>query len=313
MRKDQVEREKFYLAKESGAAPPRAGDELEGTLGEFNSYRGRKVEGEESEYGPREEGKLVKLWQVTEDGEQRVLCQGGFGGLGNDAFKSSRKTTPLEAQYGTFGEEKAVFFELQFLANVGLVGEPNQGKSTLLSSMTKARPKIANYPFTTVEPYLGVMTFADGKNLVIADTAGLIAGASTGRGLGFSFLRHIENCRMLLLVLAVPVEVLGDESLTDQEKATVVRQQYQKLKRELEAYSEKIEEKEQLILINKSDLYSEGLRAALGAVLADKGREVRLVSAATGEGMKELKQWLWQWAGEGKMRAGEEDKVRASD
>ncbi|MDR0462940.1 MAG: GTPase ObgE [Pseudomonadales bacterium] len=293
IKKEESGREKYYLEKESGAAPPREQDEVAPPERvKFSDYLNNKIESDDSQYSPTQEGKLLSLVQITEDGQEIVLCQGGFGGLGNDHYKSSRNTTPLEAQYGSFGEEKLVFFELRSLANVGLVGFPNAGKSTLLSVLTKASPKVADYPFTTLEPHLGVMTASDGRDLVIADIPGLIEGASEGRGLGFNFLRHVENCKVLLFVLSLTLEQLADEKLTDRQKAQALKAQYLQLEEELTEYNQLIKDKERLIAINKSDLYSDEFVQEVKKEFADVKTEVLIISAGTRQGLQELQNKL---------------------
>lgn len=290
LKPDEALREKFYLEKEMGAAPSREADQaVAPEKVRFCDFLSQKRDQVDAVYSPLDGQSLIKLAQFTQADEEILLCQGGFGGLGNDAYKSSRNTTPLEAQYGSFGEEKLVFLELQALANIGLVGWPNAGKSTLLSILTKASPKVADYPFTTLEPHLGVMTLPAGKDLVIADIPGLIEGASEGKGLGFDFLRHVENCQTLVFLLSVPLEILGDESLRAAEKAAKLWQQYGQLDEELRAYREVILQKKRLVVLNKIDLYDADLREAIQAEFAGHGVEINHISAATGEGLAELK------------------------
>ena len=166
-----------------------------------------------------------QLVEITEPGQRVVVCQGGFGGRGNTTFKSSAKTTPLEADQGTPGEQKVVVLEQLLLADIGLVGFPNAGKSTLVSVLTSAQPKVGNYPFTTLEPHLGVMNLHD-QEVVVADIPGLIEGASEGKGLGHAFLRHVEHCRVLLYVLALSETVIFDEELSKVAKAKTLYQQF---------------------------------------------------------------------------------------
>ncbi len=236
------------------------------------------------------EANTIKIAELKQDGESIVLCQGGLGGRGNRAFRSSVKQTPMEAEYGTFGEKKEIIFELRLLADLGLVGLPNAGKSTLLSRFTKARPKIANYPFTTIEPNLGIMSSVDGKkDLVIADIPGLIEGASQGKGLGDRFLRHIENCQMLMYVLYLEEEVVFDETIDLKEKAEQLYQQYQLLQNELEAYQPELLNKLSIITINKADIYPEEFQSYFVDFFSKKNIETMLFSGVTGEGLEKIK------------------------
>lgn len=198
----------------------------------------------------------VKAIELMEEGQEVVIAQGGFGGRGNDTFKGPHLTTPLVAEYATQGERRMVVLELKLLADVGLVGYPNAGKSTLLSVITKARPKIASYPFTTLEPQLGVFVSPDGKKeLMVADIPGLIEGASKGKGLGHEFLRHINNCQTLMFVLFLGEEQLFDENLNDDDKAEILWKQYQQLFAELKDYDELLLQKRQIVTLSKVDLY----------------------------------------------------------
>jgi len=232
----------------------------------------------------------VKIAELKEDQQQLVLCQGGLGGRGNRAFRSSTNQTPREAEYGTFGEKKTVILELRLLADLGLVGLPNAGKSTLLSRLTKAKPKIADYPFTTLEPQLGVLSSKDGKKeLVVADIPGLIEGASQGKGLGDRFLRHIENCQSLMYVLFLEEEVVFDDSISLQKKAQQLLQQYQLLQNELGEYHPELLEKSSAITVNKLDIYPQELVKAIEQKFLDENIKVILFSGVTGEGLDEIK------------------------
>ena len=229
-----------------------------------------------------------RLAVMSEEGQEIIVCQGGFGGRGNTSFKGSRNTTPLEAEYGTFGEKKVVTFELKLLADIGLVVYPNAGKSTLLSKITKANPKTANYPFTTIEPNLGVLSLAGGRDVVVADIPGLIEGASEGKGLGFDFLRHVENSQMLLFVLFLEEAQVSMEDIPGKEKADILWDQYQLLRKELKNHHESLLEKPFLVSINKIDIYDEELQKALKAKFKKEKQEVNLFSGFTGEGLDEL-------------------------
>lgn len=234
-----------------------------------------------------------ELVTITEHDQKIIVCQGGFGGRGNDRFKGPAETTPLLAEYGTEGEKRLVLLELKLLADVGLVGFPNAGKSTLLSIVTKARPKIANYPFTTLEPHLGVLTTPDStREIVIADIPGLIEGASDGKGLGFDFLRHIENTKALLYVLSLDETVIYDTTLSEPRKAELLWEQYQKLKHELTVHNPELAVKKSVVSVNKIDLYSEELQTEIQTLFSENQTDVYLFSGVTGIGLVELTQAL---------------------
>jgi len=237
----------------------------------------------------------TQLVELTRPGQTVVVCRGGRGGRGNTAFKSSRLTTPLVAEYGAVGEQRLVVLELKLLAQVGLVGLPNAGKSTLLSRLTKARPKVAAYPFTTLDPHLGVMTRGQGQDLrevVIADIPGLIAGASRGRGLGHAFLRHLEACRLLLYLVYIPTEELANDRLSPAQQATKAWQQFAQLRSEVAAYHQDLAKRPFLLAISKQDLYSAELAAALTAEFCQHGQVATLMSSQTGYGLDELSRRL---------------------
>ncbi len=236
--------------------------------------------------------KGVFLDRIDEIGQEIVICQGGYGGRGNIAFKSSRNTTPMQAEYGTFGEAKQVILELKLLADVGLVGFPNAGKSTFLSKVTKARPKIANYPFTTLEPHLGVLKVQKKgmkQELVIADIPGLIEGASEGKGLGHEFLRHIENCKSLVFMLYLTESQVFDENLSNQQKAEIVWNQFQSLHQELEEYHSILTYKPFCIALNKIDIYPQELSQTIQEYFKLKKHKLLLFSNSTGQGLDKLK------------------------
>lgn len=236
--------------------------------------------------------KKLRLAEITEDGQRVVLAQGGFGGRGNIAFKSSVRTTPLIAEYGTFGERREITLELKLLADVGLVGYPNAGKSTLLAKITRANPKTASYPFTTIEPNLGVLSFPGGRDVIVADIPGLIEGASEGKGLGLDFLRHVENCRALVFVLFLEEAVVSDEGLSDQQKADLVWTQYQALRAELKTYQAGMLEKPALLTLNKIDIYSEPLLSAIEKRFQKEGETLHAFSGFTGDRLSEILQNL---------------------
>ncbi|MEO8581621.1 MAG: GTPase ObgE [Patescibacteria group bacterium] len=231
----------------------------------------------------------TKIVEILEDGQTFLLAKGGKGGRGNEQFKSSSNTTPLEAEKGEPGEELEVLLELKLLADLGLVGFPNAGKSTFLSLVTKANPKIASYPFTTLEPNLGVMSVGDDKEVVIADIPGLIEGASAGKGLGIQFLRHVERCRGLMFVLFLEEDVIFDESLDVAAKVEKLKEQYEALVKELAGYGTQIAKLPQFISVSKIDLYDEELRAEIKRQLCVNSIDPVLWSAVTKEGLDELK------------------------
>ena len=224
-----------------------------------------------------ETGKFV--CDVNYDGQEVVLLKGGRGGLGNFQFRSATNQAPRYAQPGEPMEEMTVILELKLLADVGLVGFPNAGKSTLISSLSNARPKIANYPFTTMEPSLGIVGYRDNKSFVMADIPGIIEGASEGRGLGLRFLRHIE--RNSLLLFMVP----GD---TDD-----IKREYEILLSELKQFNPEMLDKRRVLAVTKCDLLDEELMDMLKETLPDD-LPVVFISAVTGFGLNELKDVLWE-------------------
>jgi GTP-binding protein len=223
-----------------------------------------------------ETGKFV--CDVSYDGQVVMLLKGGRGGLGNYQFRSATNQAPRYAQPGEPMQEMTVILELKLLADVGLVGLPNAGKSTLLSALSSARPKIANYPFTTLEPSLGIVAYRDQKSFVMADIPGIIEGASEGKGLGLRFLRHIE--RNSLLLFMVPGE-------TDD-----IKREYEILLSELSNFNPELLEKHRVLAITKSDLLDEELISMLRETLPDD-LPVVFISAVTGQGLDQLKDILW--------------------
>lgn len=218
------------------------------------------------------------LCEVNSDGELVKLLRGGRGGLGNWHFKSATNRTPRYAQPGEPAIEKTVILELKLLADVGLVGFPNAGKSTLLSAVSAARPKIADYPFTTMEPQLGIVDYRGNRSFVMADIPGIIEGASEGKGLGLRFLRHIERNAVLLFM--VPAD--SDD----------IAAQYSVLLRELEQFNPQLMDKERILAVSKSDLLDDELKEAIAGELPDDLPHV-FISAVTGEGIDQLKDVLW--------------------
>lgn len=289
----QVAREKYFLEKEGQLIPEPEPDQIEPLFESGSNLVNEQFSLKNIDLRAIEKQEIVSL---DEDGQEVIICQGGKGGRGNEAFKSPSNTTPLEAEYGTQGEAKVVFLELRLLADIGLVGFPNAGKSTLLSVLTNARPEVAAYPFTTLQPQLGVMSFkfddqSDGKSdMVLADIPGLIEAAHEGKGLGFDFLRHIEACRGLLYVLSLDEALVFDQQKNEEQKASELIQQYQTLKEELTTYSLLLKEKPSIIGVNKNDLYSEKLREEIDRVItAEIGQKPLLFSAATKDGLDKLR------------------------
>jgi GTP-binding protein len=227
------------------------------------------------------------LFEFTEEGQEFVLCQGGRGGRGNEKFKSPALTTPWIAELGGQGETKQISLELKLLADIGLVGLPNVGKSTLLSVLTKARPKIANYPFTTLEPNLGVMTVGE-QELVIADIPGLVEGAHQGKGLGLDFLRHIEHCSSLVFVLSLDENVMLDAEVTAEDKAEQLWAQYQLLGKELAVHKAELAEKKQSLILSRADLYPVTDIDQIVEFFDKKGKKLVVISAPTHQGLEEL-------------------------
>ena len=224
-----------------------------------------------------ETGKYV--CDVTYDGQVVELLKGGRGGLGNFQFRTATNQTPRFAQPGEPMEEMTIILELKLLADVGLVGFPNAGKSTLLSAVSSARPKIANYPFTTLEPSLGIVDYRDHKSFVMADIPGIIEGASEGKGLGLRFLRHIE--RNSLLLFMVP----GD---TDN-----IKHEYEVLLNELRQFNPDMLDKHRVLAVTKCDLLDDELCEMLRETLPDD-LPVVFISSVTGHGISELKDILWR-------------------
>ena len=217
--------------------------------------------------------------EVTAHGERLVLLKGGRGGLGNWNFKSATNQTPRYAQPGEEGEEGAFILELKVLADVGLVGFPNAGKSTLLSVVSAAKPKIANYAFTTLEPNLGIVEVRDGRSFVMADIPGIIEGAHEGRGLGTRFLRHIERNSALLFMIPADSDDIGRD--------------YEVLLGELEQYNPELLDKSRLLAITKCDMLDDGLMDEMRAQLPEGIRSV-FISSVSGLNIQRIKDLLWE-------------------
>ncbi len=220
-----------------------------------------------------------KLLEITEHGQTEILLPGGRGGLGNDHFKTSTKQTPRYAQPGEPGQERWVVLELKLLADVGLVGFPNAGKSTLLSVLSAARPEIADYPFTTLTPNLGVVAYRDHQSFVMADIPGIIAGAAEGKGLGLRFLRHIE--RNAVLMFMIPADSID-----------IVRE-YETLLEELGKYNPELLDKNRVLAITKADMLDEELEEMIRPILPQDIPHV-FISAIAQKGLTELKDTLWR-------------------
>jgi GTP-binding protein len=219
-----------------------------------------------------------RVAEITEDGQTIILVKGGRGGLGNSNFKTSTNQAPSYAQPGEDFEEAWIIIELKLLADVGLVGFPNAGKSTLLSVVSAAKPEIADYPFTTLTPNLGLVSYYDNKSFVMADIPGIIEGASEGKGLGLRFLRHIERNSVLLFM--VPAD------------SKDIKKEFEILIGELDAYNPELLDKERLLAVSKSDMLDEELKSEIRKQLP-KMPSI-FISSITGEGIKELKDMLWK-------------------
>ena len=218
------------------------------------------------------------LFEMMEPGEERILCKGGRGGLGNNNFKTATNQTPRYAQPGEEGEEGWFILELKLLADVGLVGFPNAGKSTLLAAITAAKPKIANYAFTTLEPNLGIVKYYDDQSFVMADIPGIIEGAHEGKGIGIRFLRHIERNSVLLFMVSAEEDDIAAG--------------YRTLLNELEEYNPELLDKERVLAITKCDLIDKEIEAQIEPTLPEGIPHV-FISSISGEGLKELKDMLW--------------------
>jgi GTP-binding protein len=219
------------------------------------------------------------LFEITVDGEERILTPGGRGGLGNNHFKTSTRQTPRFSQPGEPGREDWNILELKVLADVGLVGFPNAGKSTLLSVVSAAKPEIANYPFTTLVPNLGIVKYRDYRSFIMADIPGIIEGAHEGKGLGTRFLKHIE--RNSLLLFMVPAD------------APSIKKEYKVLEKELKLYNPELLHKDRILAISKSDLLDEELEGMLKKELP-RGIPHIFISSHTGKGIPQLKDLIWK-------------------
>lgn len=219
------------------------------------------------------------LFEITEDGEEQVLIKGGRGGLGNSHFKSATNQAPRYAQPGEDGNEGWKVLELKVLADVGLVGFPNAGKSTLLSVLSAAKPEIANYPFTTLVPNLGIVSYRDFRSFVMADIPGIIEGAHEGKGLGIRFLRHIERNAVLLFLIPADSDNIKEE--------------YQILLNELKEYNPELLDKARVLTISKSDMLDDELKAEIEQDLPEI--PYVFISSVAQQGLTELKDMLWKY------------------
>jgi GTP-binding protein len=221
------------------------------------------------------------LFEITENGEEKIVVEGGKGGRGNWHFKSSTNQTPRYAQPGIPSTERNITLELKVLADVGLVGFPNAGKSTLLSVLTSAKPKIADYEFTTLKPNLGIVKYRDYRSFIMADIPGIIEGAAEGRGLGHYFLRHIERNSVLLFLIPADADDIAE--------------QYRILVDELRRYNPQMLDKERFVAISKADMLDEELKSELSSILdKDLETDYMFISSVAQQGLTELKDKLWQ-------------------
>ncbi|MBL1231563.1 MAG: GTPase ObgE [Flavobacteriales bacterium] len=223
------------------------------------------------------------LFEITEDGEEQILLKGGRGGLGNAHFKSSTNQAPRYAQPGEDGQEAWKILELKVLADVGLVGFPNAGKSTLLSVLSAAKPEIANYPFTTLVPNLGIVSYRDYRSFVMADIPGIIEGAHEGKGLGIRFLRHIERNAVLLFLISADSKNINEE--------------YEILLNELKAYNPELLDKDRILAISKSDMLDDELKEEIEKDLPEVPH--LFISSVAQQGLLELKDLLWKYINKG--------------
>ena len=218
------------------------------------------------------------LFEITEDGEERIVMEGGRGGRGNNHFKSSTNRAPDYAQPGEDLREGWIVLELKVLADVGLVGFPNAGKSTLLSVLSAAKPEIADYPFTTLTPNLGIVSYRDYRSFVMADIPGIIEGAHLGKGIGLRFLRHIERNSLLLFLVPADAESIKGE--------------YEILENELRLYNPELLDKTRLLAISKSDMIDDEMKKQMLADLP-KGIPYVFISSVAQQGLEELKDMIW--------------------
>jgi GTP-binding protein len=223
-----------------------------------------------------ESGEMI--CEITEDGERHIILEGGRGGLGNVHFKSATNQTPRYSQPGEAGKEAWVTLELKLLADVGLVGFPNAGKSTLLSVVSAAKPEIADYPFTTLRPNLGIVSYRDHRSFVMADIPGIIEGAHEGKGLGLRFLRHIERNSLLLFMVPCDADDIAGE--------------YRILLNELQQYNPELLDKQRLLAVTKSDMIDDELKNEIKATLPEI--PYVFISSVAQKGLSQLKDMIWE-------------------
>ncbi len=219
-------------------------------------------------------------FEITREGETRILVEGGIGGMGNEFFKTATNQAPRYSQPGMPGIETSKILELKLLADVGLVGFPNAGKSTFLSVMSAAKPEIGDYPFTTLTPNLGLVSYFDDKSFIIADIPGIIEGAHLGKGLGLRFLRHIERNSILLFM--IPAD------------AKNIKEEFKILKNELKLYNPELLSKDMILAITKSDLLDKELVSLIKKKDIPRAIKAVFISSHTGDGLAELKEQIWQ-------------------
>lgn len=228
-----------------------------------------------------DEDRETLLADLTEIGQRVLLCAGGRGGKGNAHFKTSRNQAPRKSQPGEPGEERWIWLRLKLIADAGLIGLPNAGKSTFLSAASRATPKIADYPFTTLHPHLGVVAMGEGNRFILADIPGLIEGAHEGAGIGDRFLGHIERCALLVHL----IDSAGEDPVGA----------YQTVRGELQAYGAGLSDKREIVALNKSDAVDDEMLDTLAAELKEAGAgEVLRVSGVTGDGVKPLLGEIWE-------------------
>lgn len=240
------------------------------------------------------------LVDLTHEGERVLLARGGNGGWGNARFKSSVNQAPRRANPGEPGEERTLWLRLKLIADAGLIGLPNAGKSTFLAAVSAATPKIANYPFTTLHPHLGVVNLSEGERFVLADIPGLIEGASEGAGLGTRFLGHIERCKVVLHLIDATQEKVGAA--------------YKIVRRELEAYGAGLEDKIELVALNKIDALTEDeIKKKRETLRKAAGKKVFLVSGVSGAGVTEILREIAKIVKDGKPSEPEEEDIESRE
>ncbi|MBI3194806.1 MAG: GTPase ObgE [Ignavibacteriae bacterium] len=228
----------------------------------------------------KEEESEKVLFDLVEDKDEFTVAKGGKGGRGNAEFATSTDQAPRKAEQGTKGGERTIHLELKLLADIGLVGFPNAGKSTLISRISAAKPKIADYPFTTLAPNLGIVRFSEYKSFVVADLPGLIEGAHDGRGLGIQFLRHIERTKVLVFL----IDCFAED----------VKEQYNILLNELELFNKELLKKPQIVLITKIDSADDETRERIQKIKLKRGIPVLKISSVSGEGLEDAVKFMWE-------------------